>query len=96
MAEYTEIYERTSELYSCAFKDMFLTVQHLCDDRIPQSIYEICLQQWDDACYLDAMQQSIDQTGICFTAEEMMADNTDTSNTSMCACDRSVMSIQEL
>ena len=41
-------------------------------------------------CFLDAMQQSTDSTnpGICTTNEEAMADNTDSSETSACACDR--------
>ena len=65
---------------------MYLQVQYLCDDRIPQSVYEDCPNV--EQCYLDAMQQSIDGTGMCTTSEEAMADNTDTSNTSMCACDR--------
>ena len=96
LAHYDQIFSRTSELYDCSNRDKVITVQYLCDDRIPQSIYEDCQSQWDENCYLAAMQQSIDQTGICTTTDEMMADNTDTSNTSMCACDRSAMSIQEL
>ena len=88
MEEYDEIFVRTSELYDCAFADMYVQVQYVCDDRIPQSAYEICLLQNVEQCYLDAMQQSIDGTGICTTSEETIADNTDTSITSMCACDR--------
>ena len=88
LAHYDQIFLRTSELYDCANADKVLTIQVLCDDRIPQSVYETCLLQNDFQCYIDAMQQSTDSSGICTTSEEMMADNFDTSNTSMCACDR--------
>lgn len=64
-----------------------LTIQYLCDDRVPQSIYEECQSVAIDECYFHAMEQSIDGTGICFSVEEMEADN-DFSNTSPCACDR--------
>ena len=87
LEHFDEIFERTSELYDCALVDKFLSIQFLCDDRIPQPAVELC-QQWNDQCYIDAMQQSTDGSGICSTVEEMMADSSDSSNTSMCACDR--------
>ena len=87
LEHFDEIFERTSELYECAFADKVMSIQFFCDDRIPQQAVESC-QQWSEQCYIDAMQQSTDGSGICFTVEEMMADSTDSSNTSMCACDR--------
>jgi len=93
LAHYDEIFVRTSELYECAFADKMLIIQFLCDDRIPQSAYESCescdvtCPQGSDQCYIDAMQQSTDGSGICSTVWEMMEDSTDSSNTSMCACD---------
>jgi len=86
LEHFDEIFERTSELYDCALMDQILSIQLLCDDRIPQPAVESC-QQLDLQCYIDAMQQSTDGSGICSTLEEMKADSTDSSNTSMCACD---------
>ena len=86
LEHYHEIFERTSELYDCAMADKVQSHQFLCDDRIPESAWSSC-ENWDLDCYINAMMQSTDGTGICTMPDEMESDNTDTSNQSMCACD---------
>lgn len=88
MEHYDEIFLRTSELYDCAFRDKLLSIAYECDDRIPEPAWQDCLQQQSDQCFLDVMTLSTDGTGICSSIDEMMLDNTDASNQSMCACDR--------
>lgn len=56
--------------------------------KVPESSWVNCNSAADvNQCFLDAMQDSTGG-GICTTDDEAMADNTDPSETSACACDR--------
>ena len=58
---------------------------HLKLCKVPEAAWSGCGS--NNQCFLDAMTQSTDGTGICTTDAEAMAD-TDGSITSACACDR--------
>ena len=56
--------------------------------KVPEDAWINCNSAGDvNQCFLDAMQQSTSD-GKCTTDDEAMADNTDPSITSACACDR--------
>ena len=66
-------------------RDKEIVITWMCDERVDESVWQVCASVAVDQCWLDAMAP---HTPECDNVDYAIADSGDTTATSACACDR--------
>ena len=66
-------------------RDKEMVITWMCDERVDESVWQVCASVAVDQCWLDAMAP---YTPECNSVDYAIADSGDTTATSACACDR--------